>query len=63
MGVSIPINTPNLSSYYGRSVQIKLKGKIVIGTINDCGGLNGGSRCMDVQPGIFHSFGFSSCQD
>lgn len=62
MGVAIPLSWPNRSSYYGRAVEIKYGGKTVVATINDCGGLSGGARHLDLQPGVFKAFGFSTCQ-
>lgn len=62
MGVAIPQSWPNRSSYYGRAVEIKYGGKTVVATINDCGGLSGGARHLDLQPGVFKAFGFSTCQ-
>lgn len=63
MGVAIPMSWSNYRSYYGRAVEIKYGGKTVVATINDCGGLGGGSRSLDLQPGVFKAFGFSTCQD
>lgn len=60
--MSIPVSLPNFRSLFGHAIQIKLGGKTVIGVINDCGGLDGGARAIDVQPGIFHAFGYGSCQ-
>lgn len=62
MGVSIPMSLPDYRSLFGHTVQIKIGDKVVIGRINDCGGLDGGARALDVQPGIFHAFGYGSCQ-
>lgn len=62
MGVAIPMSWSNYRSYFGRAVEIKYNGKTVIATINDCGGLGGGSRSLDLQPGVFKAFGFKTCQ-
>lgn len=62
MGVAIPLSWPNRSSYYGHAIEIKYGGKTVVATINDCGGLSGGARHLDLQPGVFKAFGFKSCQ-
>lgn len=62
MGVAIPLSWPNRSSYYGHAIEIKYNGKTVVATINDCGGLSGGARHLDLQPGVFKAFGFNSCQ-
>ena len=63
MGVAIPTAWANYSSYFGRAVEIRYGGKTVVATINDCGGMGGGSRSLDLQPGVWKAFGFSSCQD
>lgn len=62
MGVAIPMSWSNYRSYFGRAVEIKYGGKTVVATINDCGGLSGGARSLDLQPGVFKAFGFSTCQ-
>ncbi len=63
MGVAIPMAWSNYRSYFGHAVEIKYGGRTVVATINDCGGLGGGSRSLDLQPGVFKAFGFSTCQD
>ncbi len=35
----------------------------VLATVNDCGYMGGGSRSLDLQPGVWKAFGFSSCND
>lgn len=62
MGVAVPLSWPNCRSYLGRAVEIKYGGKTVIATINDLGNMGGGSRALDLQPGVFKAFGFSTCQ-
>lgn len=62
MGVAIPMAWPNYRSYFGHAVEIRYGGKTVVATINDCGGLGGGARSLDLQPGVFKAFGFSTCQ-
>ena len=62
MGVAVPMSWPNYRSYLGRAVEIKYGGKTVIATVNDCGNMGGGSRALDLQPGVFKAFGFSTCQ-
>lgn len=62
MGVAIPMAWSNYRSYFGRAIEISYGGKTVVATINDCGGLGGGSRSLDLQPGVFKAFGFSTCQ-
>ncbi len=62
MGVAVPMSMPGYRSLLGRSVEIKYNGKTVIARINDCGSMGGGSRVLDLQPGVFKALGFSSCQ-
>ena len=62
MGVAIPQSWPNYRSYLGRSVEISYNGMTVVATVNDCGYMGGGSRSLDLQPGVFKAFGFSTCQ-
>ena len=63
MGVAIPMSWPNCTSYLGRTVQISYNGTTVYATINDYGYMGGGSRALDLQPGVWKAFGFSSCND
>ena len=63
MGVAIPMAWPNFGSYFGRTVQISYDGMTVYAVINDCGGMGGGSRSLDLQPGVWKAFGYSSCDD
>ncbi len=60
MGVAIPMSWSNYSSYFGRTVEISWNGKTVYATVNDCGSLEGGARSLDLQPGVWREFGFSS---
>ena len=62
MGVAVPMSWPNYRSLFGHNVQIKLGNTIVIAKINDCGGMGGGARSLDLQPGVFKAFGYGSCQ-
>lgn len=61
--MSFSQNMPNYRSYFGHTVQIRHNGKTVIATVNDCGGFAYPARCMDLQPGVYHSFGYSGCLD
>lgn len=61
MGVAIPMAWSNYWEYYGRTVEIRYNGKTVYATVNDCGGMGGGSRSLDLQPGVWKAFGFKSC--
>lgn len=62
MGVAVPMSLPGYRSLFGHTVEIKYGGKTVLATINDCGGMGNGSRALDLQPGVFKSFGASTCQ-
>ena len=42
---------------------ISYDGMTVYAVINDCGGMGGGSRSLDLQPGVWKAFGYSSCDD
>ena len=61
MGVAVPMSMPSYRSYLGRQVEISYGGKSVIATVNDCGGMGGGSRVLDLQPGVFKALGASTC--
>lgn len=63
MGVAVPMSMPNYRSYFGRSVEISYGGHTVVAVVNDCGGLGGGSRALDLQPGVWKALGASSCFD
>lgn len=61
MGVAVPMAWPDYRSYLNRQVEISYNGQSVIATVNDCGYMGGGSRSLDLQPGVFKAFGFSDC--
>lgn len=63
MGVAVPMSWPRYWQYYGRTVEIAYNGITVLATINDCGYMGGGSRSLDLQPGVWKAFGFTSCTD
>ena len=63
MGVAVPMSMPNYRSYFGRSVEISYGGRTVVAVVNDCGGLGGGFRALDLQPGVWKALGASSCFD
>lgn len=63
MGVAVPMAWPNYRSYFGRTVEISYNGQTVYAVVNDCGGMGGGSRSLDLQPGVWKAFGYSSCYD
>ncbi len=63
MGVAVPMSWPNFRSYYGHTVEISYGGRTVIAVVNDCGGLGGGSRSLDLQPGVWKALGASNCFD
>lgn len=60
MGVAIPLAWGR-RDLLGHKVEIRYNGKTVTATINDLGGMGGGSRHLDLQPGVWRAFGFSSC--
>ena len=60
MGVAIPLAWGR-RDLLGHKVMINYNGKTVTATINDLGGMGGGSRHLDLQPGVWRAFGFSSC--
>ena len=62
MGVAVPKSMPNYRSYFGRTVEIVYGGQTVYATVTDCGSMGGGSRVLDLQPGVWKAFGFSSCR-
>ena len=62
-GVAVPMAWPRYWQYYGRTVEISYGGMTVLATVNDCGYMGGGSRVLDLQPGVWKAFGFSSCND
>lgn len=61
MGVAIPLSWGR-RDLLGHQVEISYNGKSVIATINDLGGMGGGSRALDLQPGVFKALGASTCQ-
>ena len=63
MDVAVPMAWPRYWQYYGRTVEISYGGMTVLATVNDCGYMGGGSRVLDLQPGVWKAFGFSSCND
>lgn len=60
MGVAIPLAWGR-RDLLGHTVLISYGGQTVTAVINDLGGMGGGSRSLDLQPGVFRAFGFSSC--
>ena len=60
--VAVPKSMPNYRSYFGRTVEIVYGSQTVYATVNDCGPMGGGSRVLDLQPGVWKAFGFSSCR-
>lgn len=57
MGVAVPMSWPNYRSYFGRSVEIRYKGRTVIATVNDCGSFGKYGRDLDLQPGVIKHSG------
>ena len=62
MGVAVPMAWPNYRQFFHHTVLIRHNGLTIIAKINDCGGMNGGERSLDLQPGVFKSFGAQTCQ-
>lgn len=62
MGVAVPM-VWGPEQYYGRMIEISYGGQSVIATVNDCGDMGGGSRALDLQPGVFKAFGASTCDE
>jgi peptidoglycan hydrolase CwlO-like protein len=62
MGIVVPMAW-GPEDYYGRSVEITYNGKTVVATVTDCGGMNGGERSLDLQPGVWKALGSDSCDD
>lgn len=62
MGVAVPMSLPNYRQYFGHQILIKIGGTVVTAKVNDCGYMGGGSRALDLQPGVFKAFGYGSCQ-
>ena len=60
MGVAIPLAWGR-RDLLGHKVMINYGGKTVTATINDLGGMGGGARHLDLQPGVWRAFGFNSC--
>ena len=58
MGVAIPMSWPDYHSYLGKTILINYCGMTVVARINDVGVLAG--RTLDLQPGVFRSFGVNS---
>lgn len=63
MGVAVPMAWSGYWRYYGRTVEISYGGTTVFAVVNDCGYMGGGSRVLDLQPGVWKAFGYSSCND
>ncbi len=62
-GVAIPLawGDAEWARLKGRTVEIRYNGMTVYGVVNDRGGMGGGSRALDLQPGIFKAFGYNTC--
>lgn len=62
-GVAIPLawGDSEWARLKGRTVEIRYNGMTVYGVVNDRGGMGGGSRALDLQPGIFKAFGYNTC--
>ena len=62
VGVAVPIAW-GPENYYGKYVEISYGGQSIVAPIVDCGGMGGGSRALDLQPGVFKAFGAKTCDD
>ena len=62
VGVAVPIAW-GPQDYYGKYVEISYEGRSIIAPVVDCGGMGGGSRALDLQPGVFKAFGAKTCAD
>jgi rare lipoprotein A (peptidoglycan hydrolase) len=56
-GVAVPAGKRYL---LGKTVEIQYNGMTITAVVNDTGGLAGGSRALDLQPGVWKAFGFTS---
>lgn len=61
-GVAVPMCW-NTRENLGKTILIRYEGKVVEGVVNDVGGMGGGTRTLDLQPGIFHEFGADDCNE
>ena len=59
MGVAIPLAWGR-RDLLGHKVLISYNGKTVTAVINDLGGMGGGARSLDLQPGVFKALGFNT---
>lgn len=62
MGVAVPMSMPGYRTYFGRTVEISYNGMTVYAVVNDCGYMGNGSRVLDLQPGVWKAFGYSTCR-
>lgn len=65
MGVAIPLSWGDAEwqRLKGRTIEIKYNGMTVYATVNDRGGMASGARHLDLQPGVFKAFGYSTCYE
>ena len=57
VGVAVPVSQRYL---VGKTIEIRYGGKTITTVINDTGGFEALGRVLDLQPGIWKYFGFSS---
>lgn len=58
---SVTVAVPQHQSYLlGRAVEIVYDGKVVVATVTDTGGFAKYGRVLDLAPGVYKAFGFST---
>ena len=62
VGVAIPMKW-GPQRYYGKYVEVSYEGQSIVAPVVDCGEMAGGSRALDLQPGVFKAFGCNRCND
>ena len=62
VGVAVPLAW-GPQQYYGKYVEISYGGRSIVAPVVDCGGMDGGRRALDLQPGVFKAFGANKCSD
>ena len=61
---SVTVAVPESQAYLlGRIVEVCYDGKVVIATVTDTGGFARYGRVLDLAPGVYKAFGFSSYED
>jgi rare lipoprotein A (peptidoglycan hydrolase) len=60
MGVAVPVEWSYL---LGSTVEVEYNGIVVTAAVNDTGGFLRYGRALDLQPGVWKAFGFSTVHD